>query len=87
MCVSTSTKTAYVGGIVLAGINLLNCFGNPADIVSGIVGALISGILVYGTHYRNSDAVLAWIILAILDFSANIFKTVGKSIFLGFFHH
>ena len=86
MSVSTSVKAAYVGGIVLAGINLMNCFGNLGDIVVGIVGALISGILVYGTHCHNTGAILAWIILALLDISANIYRIVGKSNFLLIFY-
>ena len=86
ICLSTYLKTAFVSGIVLAGLNLLICtIGDTESIITGLVGCLISGILIIGTHHRNSDVILAWMILAIFDLIANIFWMINAYIIHVFF--
>ena len=44
------------------------CFiGEYLGIAVGIVGALLSAILVYGAHARNHTAILIWMVFAILQ--------------------
>ena len=49
-------------------------------IAAGIVGALISAILVYGAHARNHTAILIWMVFTILQcigaVSAGIYLTI-----------
>ena len=57
------------------------CFtGEYVGIAVGIVGALVSAILVYGAHARNHTAILIWMIFAILQcigaVSAGIYFTI-----------
>merc|ERR1719192_2001357 len=70
-CCATNVKAAFVLGIILVIFSLLSCFGTDEEggynIISGIVFALINGILVYGAHARNSTAILVWMILAIIE--------------------
>ena len=48
--------------------NTAICFtGEYGGIAVGIVGALLSAILVYGAHARNHTAILIWMIFAILQ--------------------
>ena len=78
-------QAAFVLGIVLAGLNLLTCFnkGNGAEeVLSGIYGALISGILIFGAKMRNPTAILVWIALAIINVVGLIVWTVSAIIAL-----
>ena len=72
-CFSSNVQAAKVLGILLVVLNLLYCLGTDeyghrtTNVVYGILGALISGILVFGAIKRNSKAILVWIILAIIE--------------------
>ena len=77
-CCATYVQAAKVIGIIFVVLNLLlvvaqlaTGYGDNDDkyitIVSGIVGALISGILVYGAQTRNRTAILIWMILTIIE--------------------
>ena len=72
-CCSSNIQAAKVLGIIFIVCSLLNCLGTDANgsrtsnIVGGLVGALISGLLVYGASKRNSTAILVWMILAIIE--------------------
>jgi len=69
-CCSTNVQAAKVLGIIFAVLSILSCFGDFPDttkIISGIVWTLISGVLIYGAHTRNSTAILVWMILAAIE--------------------
>ena len=72
-CCESNVKAAKVLGIIFIVICILNCFNENEDgehfynIIGGIVGVLIDGLLVYGAHARNSTAILVWIVLAIIE--------------------
>merc|ERR1711935_183721 len=72
-CCATNVQAAKVLGIIFVVCSVLGCFGQQPDgsrisnIVGGIAGALISGILVYGAVKRSSTAILVWMILAIVQ--------------------
>ena len=48
----------------------------------GIVGALISAILVYGAHARNHIAILIWMIISILHFIGLVIFAIFVSLLL-----
>ena len=60
-------------GVIFVVLSLLNCLGQDENggrlqnIVSGLVGAVIAGTLVYGAKTRNRLAILVWIVLAIIE--------------------
>ena len=72
-CCESNVKAAFVLGIIFIVLCILNCFNQNEDgeylynIIGGIVGALINGLLVYGAHTRNSTAILVWMVLAIIE--------------------
>jgi hypothetical protein len=45
-------------------------------IVLGIVGVLISAILIYGAHVRNHKAILIWMILSSLESLGDVIYTI-----------
>ena len=77
-------------GVIFVVLSLLNCLGQDENggrlqnIISGLVGAVIAGTLVYGAKTRNRLAILVWIVLAIIEcILVCIFvaiMVVGKSI-------
>jgi len=63
--------------MVFAGLNILFClFGDASHILSGIYGALVSGILIYGAHKRNRTAILIWMVLTIIGVIGLIIASV-----------
>ena len=66
-CCATNVKAAFVLGIVLAVLSLINGINGTAGIITGILGALINCILIFGAHKRNSTAILVWMVLAIIE--------------------
>ena len=73
-CCATNVKAAFVLGIVLAVLSFLGCFkGSLGTIINGILSGLIHCILIFGTHTRNSIAILVWMVLA-------IFSCIGNAI-------
>ena len=76
-CCETNVQAAFVLGIIGIVFSLCFCAFPPytgGGIFLGIVGALISAILVYGAHVRNRKAILIWMILDILE-------TIGDTIY------
>ena len=72
-CGATYVKTAFVLGVVMASLNLLVClgglmFGELSFIMTGIVGALICGILIYGAHARKGQVILVFMIITAVEF-------------------
>ena len=70
-CCKTNVQAAFVVGILGIVLSLCICFQeiyhfSGGGIFVGIVGALISAILVFGAHVRNHKAILIWMILSIL---------------------
>ena len=63
-CCKNYVEASFVLGIVLAVVSLLNCYKDP---IHGIVGALISGILIFGAKMRNPTAILVWMVFAIIE--------------------
>ena len=66
---------AFILGIVLAVLSLMIFFNGSTVImdyhkwiINGIIGVMINCILIFGAYTRNSTAILAWIILAILSY-------------------
>ena len=58
------------------------CFtGEYGGIALGIVGALLSAILVYGAHARNHTAILIWMIFAILQCIGTVIVAIYFAIF------
>merc|ERR1711988_1881933 len=70
-CCSSNIQAAKVLGIIFVVLSLLSCVSGNGGwlqfIISGIIGALINALLVYGAHTRSSQAILVWIILAIIE--------------------
>jgi len=75
-CCETNVKAAFVLGIIFVVFSLVSCMGTDQyggrlnNIISGIIAAVINGVLVYGAHTRNSTAILVWMILAIIQIIA-----------------
>ena len=74
---------AFILGIVMAGCCLMIFFNGSTlmwnvemlklvdyhlGIINGISAVMINCILIFGAYTRNSNAILAWIILAILSY-------------------
>jgi len=67
-CCESNVKAAFVLGIIFCVLSILGCFnGGVQAIVTGIVMALVNGILVFGAHKRHSTAILVWMILATIE--------------------
>ena len=68
-----NVETAFKLGIALVILSLVYCvgmdqYGNRENfILSGLIEAMINGLLVYGADNRNSTAIAIWIILASAD--------------------
>ena len=76
-CCATNIKAAFVLGIVLVILSVLVCFeGSLETIINGILCGIIHCILIFGTHARNSTAVLVWMVLAILSCIGNAIMAV-----------
>jgi len=76
-CCKDNVQACFVLGIVFAGLNVLFClFGDASHILSGIYGALVSGILIYGAHKRNRTAILIWMVLTIIGVIGLIIASV-----------
>merc|ERR1712170_44468 len=73
-CCESNVKAAFVLGVIFVVLSLLNCLGQDENggrlqnIVSGLVGAVIAGTLVYGAKTRNRLAILVGIYVAIIFF-------------------
>ena len=66
-------------GCILSGlITIMGCLrlsqdnNGLLDLAPGIVGFLVSALLVFGAHSRNRTAILVWMYLAIIDFILDI---------------
>jgi len=82
-CCKDNVQACFVLGIVFAGLNVLFClFGDASHILSGIYGALVSGILIYGAHKRNRTAILIWMVLTIIGVIGLIVVSVLAIIFV-----
>merc|ERR1711979_60762 len=72
-CCESNVKAAFVLGVFFVVLSLLNCLGQDENggrlqnIISGLVGAVIAGTLVYGAKTRNRLAILIWIVLAVIE--------------------
>ena len=72
-CCGPNVKVAFYLGIIFVILGILNCFGEDekgerlTNIIGGVVGALINGLLVYGANARNSTAILVWMVLAVIE--------------------
>jgi len=76
-CCKDNVQACFVLGMVFAGLNILFClFGDASHILSGIYGALVSGILIYGAHKRNRTAILIWMVLTIIGVIGLIIASV-----------
>ena len=79
-CFSTNVQAAFVLGIIGVVLNLVSCcfaiVTGEGKIGFGILGALISAILVYGAHVRNHKAILIWMILDILQSIGHAIYTI-----------
>lgn len=91
-CCSSNIQAAKVLGIIFIVCSLFNCLGTDANesrtsnIVTGLVGALISGLLVYGASKRNSTAILVWMILAIIECIVFAILAILAIVGLGYVH-
>merc|ERR1712223_698734 len=82
-CCKDNVQACFVLGIVFAGLNVLFClFGDASNILYGIYGALVSGILIYGAHKRNRTAILIWMVLTIIGVIGLIVVSVLAIIFV-----
>jgi len=82
-CCKDNVQACFVLGMVFAGLNILFClFGDASHILSGIYGALVSGILIYGAHKRNRTAILIWMVLTIIGVIGLIVVSVLAIIFV-----
>ena len=68
---------------VLCIFNVLRCFGTDLNgnrvyaIIGGLLGALVSGILIFGAATRNKVAIIVWICInAVLEIIGVIFGIV-----------
>ena len=80
-CCKTNVQAAFVLGIIGIVLSLASCLYeiyhfSGGGIFLGIVGALISAILVYGAHVRNHKAILIWMILDILQSIGHAIYTI-----------
>ena len=66
-CCKDNVEASFVLGIVLAVLSLVSCFGQGWNILYGIYGALVYGILIFGAKKRNPTAILVWMVFAIID--------------------
>jgi len=68
-CCESNLKASFVMGIIFTVLNIvaLVVSRDLQSIISGIIFALVNLILVFGAHKRNRDAILVWIILAIIQ--------------------
>jgi hypothetical protein len=80
-CCASNIKAAFVIGIVLAVLNILNIAISFYDtkifsIITGFLGLVSASILAYGAHTRNAKAMLIYIGSAILIIILFIVETV-----------
>ena len=60
-------------GIITIVLNLMKCVAAIAEgsdgkiIADGIVGTLISGLLIYGVHQHKTIPITIWMILSIIE--------------------
>ena len=70
-CCKSYVQAAFVLGVIFFVLNILVCFlgisGDLKSIVSGVLGALNSGILIFGAYKWNSTAILVWMILVAIE--------------------
>ena len=94
-CCESNVKAAFVLGIIFIVLSILNCFkkdedgGHLYNIIGGIIGVLINGLLVFGAHTRNSTAILVWMVLAIIEciiLGIVIVLFIIAITYAGFFH-
>ena len=69
---ATNIQAAFILGYILLSLSFLCILGQVAifevqNLIIGIAGTLINGILVYGACKRSSKAILFWMILAIIE--------------------
>ena len=65
-CCKTNVEAIFTLGIFNVVLNIFPCFGGSHNFVTGIMGVMISGLLVFGAYNRNSTAISLWMILAII---------------------
>ena len=79
-CCATNVQAAFVLGIIGVVLNLVYCcfaiVTGEGKIGFGILGALISAILVYGAHARNYQAIQAIQISLILHSVGEVIFTI-----------
>jgi len=68
-CCESNVKASFVMGIIFIVFNILALVvaRDIQAIVGGLIFAVVNGILVFGAHKRNKDALLVWIILAAIE--------------------
>lgn len=83
-CFSTNVQAAFVLGIIGVVLNLVSCcfaiVTGEGKIGFGILGALISAILVYGAHARNYIAIQAIQLSLILHSVGEVIFTIIASV-------
>ena len=79
-CCATNVQAAFVLGIIGVVLNLVYCcfaiVTGEGKIGFGILGALISAILVYGAHVRNYQAIQAIQLSLILHSVGEVIFTI-----------
>ena len=66
-CCKDNVDFSFFLGMGLVVLSLSSCFvGDTRHILSGIYGALVSGILIFGAKQRNPTAILVWMVFAIV---------------------
>merc|ERR1712170_196012 len=87
-CCESNVKAAFVLGVIFVILSLLNCLGQDENggrlqnIVSGLVGAVIAGTLVYGAKTRNRLGILVCIFVAIMVIAMAYYGVVHWSLIM-----
>ena len=83
-CCATNVQAAFVLGIIGVVLNLVSCcfaiVTGEGKIGFGILGALISAILVYGAHVRNYQAIQAIQLSLILHSVGEVIFTIVAAV-------
>ena len=69
----TNLQAAFTLGIINLVLNLMKCLvaiaeGSDGKIIAdGIIGALLCGLLIYGSHQHKTFPITIWMILSIIE--------------------
>merc|ERR1712142_743031 len=65
-CCNSNRQAAFVMGIIFVVLNIVGVIlgrGDAKNIATGLIFAVVNGVLIFGAHTSNSTAILVWMVL------------------------